>query len=331
MYNSLFIHRAINDASMFKRIDTKIAITHDGTCSWKAPVTTSSTCKIQVKNFPFDNQNCSLVFGSWRHPRSEIALSQCNATCVSRKHYTYNGEWSWRGDYGRLVEFNFDGNSYSSITCGLVVSRKSMFYVVNMIVPCTNIALLSCLAFYLPANNGERTSLVTTVLLAMTFYMLIITEKMPHTSEAIPLVQRFYLLSIVETAFCLLASCIVVKWHESATLMPNWVYIIFNCGLRRLLMVQYVDDGDHEVASSSEKEKKKGADLRGSLFQEIEQDVAEVGSKSDSSTPDGNDIPPRRAPRDWRLAAKVLNRAFLILFVVVSLASIVITFAEHIF
>ena len=322
----------MNDASMFKRMDTKIAIGHDGTCSWKAPLATTSTCKIQVKNFPFDNQNCSLVFGSWRHPSNEITLSRCNAACVSRKHYSENGEWTLRGDYGRVVDLvEVDGNSYSSIMCGLVVSRKPMFYVMNMIVPCTIIALLSCLAFYLPANNGERVSLVMTVLLAMTVYMLIVTDTMPHTSESIPLVQRFYLLSIVETALCLLASCIVVKWHENTTPMPNWVYVVVNCGLRKLLMVQYVTGGDHQVpsSSSSKKEKKKGVVLRESLFDEIKPDVAKVGSSSSSSTPD--DAPSRRVPRDWRLAAKVLNRAFLILFTLVSLATIFVTFGEYIF
>ena len=221
----------------------------------------------------------------------------------------------------------------------------------NMVVPCTIIALLCCLTFYLPANNGERTSLVITVLLAMTVYMLIIAESMPPTSEALPLVQKFYLVTIIETAFCLFATCIVVKWNENNAPMPDWVYLLFNCFLRKILCVKYSDNSSNFDGNKTEfsiptcsrnnpvrrKESKciqnnsrKNSDgsevfnLRHHSYtiQETVPDVT-VPSRSEDLPQDSNTP---EVPRDWKLAARVLNKVFLILFIIVFVVSIAVIF-----
>ena len=225
-----------------------------------------------------------------------------------------------------------------------------------MVVPCTIIALLCCLTFYLPANNGERTSLVITVLLAMTVYMLIVAESMPPTSEAMPLVQKFYLVTIIETAFCLFATCVVVKWHENTTPMPEWIYFIFNCCLRRILKVKYTENipdlsQSKDIESSpiysssamnnpvrrresktAQYNSRKSSDtsdvfpLRHASFfiQETIPDVT-VPSKAEETTEEGPET--SRVPRDWKLAARVLNKVFLILFTTVFVLSIAVIFA----
>ena len=224
-----------------------------------------------------------------------------------------------------------------------------------MVVPCTIIALLCCLTFYLPANNGERTSLVITVLLAMTVYMLIVAESMPPTSEAMPLVQKFYLVTIIETAFCLFATCVVVKWHENTTPMPEWVYFIFNCCLRKIVRIKYTENAPelshskniesttvyptspmniplrHRESKATQYNSRKSSDtsdifpLRHSSFfiQETIPDVT-VPSKAEE-TPEKPET--TQVPRDWKLAARVLNKVFLIIFTTVFVLSIAVIFA----
>jgi len=38
------------------RFHTKIVVDSDGWCKWLAPIIVSSSCKIDVKYFPFDEQ-----------------------------------------------------------------------------------------------------------------------------------------------------------------------------------------------------------------------------------------------------------------------------------
>ena len=49
---------------------------------------------------------------------------------------------------------------------------------------------LTVLVFCLPPDSGEKIALGVTVLLAFSVFMLAIAEKMPETSESIPLIGR---------------------------------------------------------------------------------------------------------------------------------------------
>lgn len=41
------------------------AVLHsNGTCTWVSPANVETRCNVEISSFPFDTQNCSLVFGS---------------------------------------------------------------------------------------------------------------------------------------------------------------------------------------------------------------------------------------------------------------------------
>ncbi len=45
---------------------------------------------------------------------------------------------------------------YPDIMFFLKLRRKSLFYSVNVIIPCVGISFLSLLVFYLPSDSGEK-------------------------------------------------------------------------------------------------------------------------------------------------------------------------------
>jgi nicotinic acetylcholine receptor len=47
---------------------------------------------------------------------------------------------------------------YPDIIFYLTLRRKSLFYTVNVIIPCVGITFLSVLVFYLPSDSGEKAS-----------------------------------------------------------------------------------------------------------------------------------------------------------------------------
>ena len=53
---------------------TNVIIRHDGLVTLDVPTIIESSCKIYVDNYPFDQQDCELKFGSWTYDANGIAL-----------------------------------------------------------------------------------------------------------------------------------------------------------------------------------------------------------------------------------------------------------------
>lgn len=45
---------------------------------------------------------------------------------------------------------------FSDITFNIKMRRKTLFYTVNLIIPCVGITFLTVLVFYLPSDSGEK-------------------------------------------------------------------------------------------------------------------------------------------------------------------------------
>ena len=45
---------------------------------------------------------------------------------------------------------------YLDITFNITMRRKTLFYTVNIIIPCMGISFLTILVFYLPSDSGEK-------------------------------------------------------------------------------------------------------------------------------------------------------------------------------
>ena len=46
---------------------TNVVVSNEGNCLYVPPGIFKSTCKIDITWFPFDDQDCSLKFGSWTY------------------------------------------------------------------------------------------------------------------------------------------------------------------------------------------------------------------------------------------------------------------------
>ena len=60
----------------FDRLNTRVILSHNGNSVWLAPVIIKSKCQIDVKYFPFDEQSCSLKFGSWTYDGFRLNLAK---------------------------------------------------------------------------------------------------------------------------------------------------------------------------------------------------------------------------------------------------------------
>jgi len=70
------------------------------------------------------------------------------------------------------------------------MTRRSLFYIINLIFPCLLIYAVSFLGFFLPVESGEKVNLEITILLALVVFLLIVGETLPPTPDAIPVLGK---------------------------------------------------------------------------------------------------------------------------------------------
>lgn len=250
-----------NDGQYNAAFFCNVLVTPEGYVTWLPPAIFRSSCAINVLYFPFDWQNCSLKFTSLNYNAEEINLELAREVVNGKEYpiewiiidpeaFTGNGEWEIvHKPAKKNIHRNFLRNStkYQDVTFYLIIRRKPLFYVINIITPCVLISFLASMAFYLPADSGEKMTLSISVLLAQSVFLLLISQRLPETALAIPLIGK-YLMFIMSLVTIVVVNCVIVlNFHfrtPSTHVLPNWIKWLFLEKLPRILHMSRAVDNE---------------------------------------------------------------------------------------
>lgn len=140
---------------------------------------------------------------------------------------------------------------YPDIVFNITLRRKTLFYTVNLIIPCVGISFLSVLVFYLPSDSGEKVSLSISILLSLTVFFLLLAEIIPPTSLTVPLLGKYLLFTMVMVTASVVVTIAVLNVNFRSPVthrMAKWVRIVFIQVLPRFLLIKRPkkDDSDEE-------------------------------------------------------------------------------------
>ncbi|KAE8580869.1 hypothetical protein XENTR_v10024578 [Xenopus tropicalis] len=212
--------------------DTKILLEHTGKITWTPPAIFKSYCEIIVTHFPFDQQNCSMKFGTWTYDGTLVVINP-DRDRPDLSNFMASGEWMMK-DYRCWKHWVYytccPDKPYLDITYHFVLQRLPLYFIVNVIIPCLLFSFLTGLVFYLPTDSGEKMTLSISVLLSLTVFLLVIVELIPSTSSAVPLIGKYMLFTMVFVIASIIITVIVINTHHrspSTHTMPPWVRKIF--------------------------------------------------------------------------------------------------------
>lgn len=130
---------------------------------------------------------------------------------------------------------------YIDIYFNITIRRKTLFYLVNLIIPCVNISFLSILVFYLPSSSGEKIALGIYVLVALLVFYLLLIELIPATSLVIPLLGKYLLFTLILVTLSIFLTICILNIHHrkpSTHKMPKWVHRLLVEVLPKYLMIE---------------------------------------------------------------------------------------------
>uniref|UniRef100_A0A8C9U2L9 Neuronal acetylcholine receptor subunit alpha-7 n=1 Tax=Scleropages formosus TaxID=113540 RepID=A0A8C9U2L9_SCLFO len=224
---------------------TNVLVNSSGFCQYLPPGIFVSTCNVDVRWFPFDIQRCELKFGSWTFDGWLLDL-QMNEADISG--YMPNGEWDLLGVPGNrnVVFYDCCKEPYPDVTFIVTIRRRTLYYALNLLIPCVLLSSMTLLIFLLPANSGEKISLGITVLLSLTVFMLLVAEIMPATSDSIPLIGQYFASTMIIVGMSVVATVMVLQYHHhdpNGGDMPKWVQVILFQWVAWFLRMKRPGDG----------------------------------------------------------------------------------------
>ncbi|VDK83584.1 unnamed protein product [Dibothriocephalus latus] len=93
--------------------------------------------------------------------------------------------------------YKYSHHAYPEVTFYLRMRRRTIFYTLNIMMPCVAISALMLLTFYLPPESREKISLSINIFISLTLFFLLISETIPPTSLAVPLLGKYLLFTII--------------------------------------------------------------------------------------------------------------------------------------
>ncbi|XP_070540251.1 neuronal acetylcholine receptor subunit beta-3-like [Ptychodera flava] len=213
-----------------------VTVADTGEIWFTPPAKLESPCLVDVRFFPFDEQRCSMTFGPWEFTADQVLMEPMHVH-ILKENYIENVEWNFYNSSAEQI-LDFDeccpDEVYSTVEYILVLRRRPLYYILNILVPCFAMSLLTLAVFYLPSDSGEKVTLSISVLIAISVFSLLVAEIMPPTPDSSPLIGTFLLFNMAVNAWSIIICVIVLQFHHRSTQiyrMSPWVRKFF---LRRL-------------------------------------------------------------------------------------------------
>ncbi|XP_022237271.1 acetylcholine receptor subunit alpha-like 1 isoform X2 [Limulus polyphemus] len=241
-------------------IMTKAVLHSDGLVIWRPPAIYKSSCEMNVQYFPFDEQTCFMKFGSWTYDGYTVDLKHKHqsedteeiAIGIDLSDFYLSVEWDIMAVPARRKEkfYSCCDEPYPDITFNITLRRKTLFYTVNLIIPCVAISFLSVVVFYLPSESGEKVSLSISIVLSLGVFFLLLSEIIPPTSLTVPLLGKYLLFTMILVSFSVFVTIAVLNVNfrsPSTHHMAPWVRTVFLEILPKILRMKRPQESEEET------------------------------------------------------------------------------------
>uniref|UniRef100_A0A8B9KQ56 5-hydroxytryptamine receptor 3A n=1 Tax=Astyanax mexicanus TaxID=7994 RepID=A0A8B9KQ56_ASTMX len=207
-----------------------VYVTSDGLVQNYKPIQVVTACSLNIYNFPFDIQNCSLTFQSWLHTINDINITLMRSpeeVKVDKSVFMNQGEWELLHVLSKYKCFSVDNDDYyAEMKFHVVIRRRPLFYTVNLLLPSIFLMVMDIVGFYLPPDSGERVSFKITLLLGYSVFLIIVSDTLPATAIGTPLIGVYFVVCMALLVISLTETVLIVRLVHKQDLqshVPQWV------------------------------------------------------------------------------------------------------------
>ncbi|KAK9967835.1 hypothetical protein ABG768_002200 [Culter alburnus] len=221
-------------------------VQHTGLVMDDLPIHVISSCNMDIYTFPFDIQNCSFTFNSYKLNAADVQLSFVEPVEDTLKNslaaMRTKGEWELVAMFAEKPtilpeELN---TSFDTLIYYIVLRRRPTMYVVNLLIPSCFLIAVDLFSFLLPPQNVDRSAFKMTLILGYTVFLLLMNDLLPVTGNTLPLINVFFSLCLALMVASLLETILIVNIQCGSSyygLLPQWARVLFLNYLAKLVFL----------------------------------------------------------------------------------------------
>ena len=199
-----------------------IKVNSNGSAFWLPFDVFECSCSLATRHFPFDKQRCELIFSVWTHSTTDVKIRESRNGLGFDRSFTKNSVWG------------IDSTSYivknrlseSNVVFTFIIVRKSLYYVMIIVLPIVFLGFLSGFVFLIPVESGEKMGYSVTVFLSQVVFLSIIESYIPISSEHMSMLQMYLLIQIMLGVLIIVISSIEMHIHHRSDDVPvNGIFL----------------------------------------------------------------------------------------------------------
>ena len=203
----------MGERDLFREDGAPVIVRSDGFTSWVPGSIFHVSCKLDLTNYPFDEQTCSLDMMVMDFSPSKMKFVALTKT-AGLHFFTENGEWQVKSTNVSTELLTVTNDPLSSIVVTFKLRRRPEFLVLSVLLPIVFLSLLNLMVFVIPVDSGEKIGFGITVLLALSVFMSIISAMLPRSAESMPLMIRYIFCLLIISLLTVVDSIIIVRLHH---------------------------------------------------------------------------------------------------------------------
>ncbi|KAK3096972.1 hypothetical protein FSP39_005286 [Pinctada imbricata] len=209
--------------------DDNLAILSYGKIEWWKFRDLKLTCSIDIVKYPFDKQTCSVNIGTWHSGDNAVRLTTTRE--IALQSYQKNSVWNLINTSSKYVTSVYSSD-FTEIHFQIGVSRKSGFFVYNVILPVLLLSILTIFCFFLPIQSGEKSSFAITVFLSMAVFMSMIIDSLPKQSHGNFRLGSYLTVQLIMSCITIVMEIFVINLFYGKTndKIAKFLIAIFLCG-----------------------------------------------------------------------------------------------------
>ncbi|KAL6429102.1 hypothetical protein ACFW04_008111 [Cataglyphis niger] len=213
-----------------------------------------SKCDADYTYWPYDQQTCRIVLGSWSFTGEEIDF-HLDENGISMDSYENNTLYDLKfvDAVKHVNKYKCCPNdTFPKIDYTFLLTRHYGINHKTVITPAIALILLTLTVLWLDSRSVERTAVASVNFICHLFCLYDLHWQMPYNGINPPNIMLFYRDSLALATFALILTILLRKLQDMSTDMPNWIssttmYILSNKAGRFLIL----NDKESKIANES--------------------------------------------------------------------------------